>query len=154
VERHEIEAFLTLAEELHFGRTAARAREHRADQPDDPQARAPRRRSAVRRTSRSVSLTAVGRQLDDDLRPAYARVQEAFRRAVDAGRGLAGVPRAGFVGAAAGQLLVGASDSFSRRHPGCQVLMREVQTGEAPARLRAGHVDVLLACLPLPEPDR
>ena len=67
--RHELEAFLTLAEELHFGRTAARL--HVSTARISQTIRALELRVGMRlfaRTSRRVSLLPVGQQLLDDLR--------------------------------------------------------------------------------------
>jgi DNA-binding transcriptional LysR family regulator len=67
--RHELEAFLTLAEELHFGRTAARL--HVSTARISQTIRSLELRVGVRlfeRTSRRVSLLPVGQQLLEDLR--------------------------------------------------------------------------------------
>ncbi|GAB3874029.1 hypothetical protein GCM10027610_142150 [Dactylosporangium cerinum] len=67
--RHELEAFLTLAEELHFGRTAVRL--HVSTARISQAIRSLELRVGVRlfeRTSRRVSLLPVGQQLLDDLR--------------------------------------------------------------------------------------
>lgn len=67
--RHELEAFLTLAEELHFGRTAARL--HVSTARISQTIRSLELRVGARlfaRTSRRVSLLPVGQQLLDDLR--------------------------------------------------------------------------------------
>lgn len=67
--RHELEAFLTLAEELHFGRTAARL--HVSTARISQTIRSLELRVGARlfaRTSRRVSLSPVGQQLLDDLR--------------------------------------------------------------------------------------
>jgi uncharacterized protein (TIGR03382 family) len=90
-ERHEVEAFLTLAEELHFGRTAERLRVSttRVSQTIRKLERgigAP----LFDRTSRSVSLTPIGRQLRDELRPAYDQVLKSFQNASATGRGVTG----------------------------------------------------------------
>jgi DNA-binding transcriptional LysR family regulator len=103
------------------------------------------------RTSRRVELTAVGRQLYDDLRPARNMIDTAMQRAIDAGRGFTGTLRAGFLTAAGSQLLAGAGELFRRRHPECGIHLREVQLGSAVAALRAGEVDVLLASFPFDE---
>lgn len=87
--------------------------------------------------------------LHDDLRPAFERLEAALATAVATGRGVTGVLRVGFVGAAAGQLMIRATETFQARHPGCEVEIREVQMGEALERLRADALDVLIACLPL-----
>src|ERR671921_1643490 len=75
LERYEVEAFLTLAEELHFGRTAERL--HMSTAGVSQAIRKLERRVGVplfHRTSRQVTLSAVGRQLHDDLRPAWEGV--------------------------------------------------------------------------------
>src|SRR5438874_2574790 len=75
----EIEVFLMLAEELHFGRTAERLRL--------PQPRVSRLVAALERraggalferTSRRVRLTPLGQQLASQLRPAYAQLTAAL----------------------------------------------------------------------------
>lgn len=154
MERYEIEAFLTLAEELHFGRTAMRLRVTTA-RVSQVISKLERRVGAplFERTSRSVVLTPIGRRLHDDLRPAFERLEAALTAAVAAGRGVTGLLRVGFVGAAAGQLLVRATDRFRDRYPECEVEIREVQMGEALERLRADELEVLIACLPLSGPD-
>ncbi|NJP43741.1 LysR family transcriptional regulator [Streptomyces sp. PRB2-1] len=154
MERYEIEAFLALAEELHFGRTAVRLRITTA-RVSQIIGKLERRVGAplFERTSRTVALTPIGRRLHEELRPAFERVEAAFAGAVAAGRGVGGRLRVGFVGAAAGQLLVRATDRFSARHPECEVDIHEVQMGEALERLRADRLDVLIACLPLSGAD-
>jgi DNA-binding transcriptional LysR family regulator len=83
----EIEVFLVLAEELHFGRTAERLRL--------PQPRVSRLVAALERraggalferTSRRVRLTPLGQQLASRLRPAYAQLTAALDEARAAAR--------------------------------------------------------------------
>ncbi|GAA0478912.1 LysR family transcriptional regulator [Actinoplanes capillaceus] len=153
MERHEIEVFLALAEELHFGQAGRRlgVTTTRVSQV----VRVLERRVGVLlfdRTSRRVTLTPTGRQLYQDLKPAYDRVLGAVARAVAHGRGLTGTLRAGYVGAAAGQLVMNAAIRFRRGHPDCAVEAREVQSGGAVERLHADQIDVLVGCLPLDEP--
>jgi DNA-binding transcriptional LysR family regulator len=153
MERHEVETLLTLAEELHFGRTAERL--HVTTARVSQVIKQLERRVGVPlfdRTSRRVSLTPVGRQLVDDVRPAHERLQAALARAINAGKGVDGVLRVGFVGAAAGQLLLRAEEIFRERHPGCTVEMRETHLGDATAGLRSGEIDVMLGCLPVSDP--
>lgn len=154
MERQEIEAFLTLAEKLHFGRVAERL--HVTTARVSQTIRKLERRVGVplfERTSRRVALTPTGRQLYDDLRPAYAHIQAALAKAIAVGRGITGLLQVGFVGAAAGQLLTEAAELFRERHPDCDVRVREVQMGDAVRRLRADDIDVLLGCFPINEPD-
>lgn len=101
-ERHELDAFLTLAEELPFGRTAERL--HLSTTRVSRTIGELERRIGVplfNRTSRRVELTAVGRQSAEEVRPSWARIDAAFERAVDTGRGITGTLSVAFVGAAA-----------------------------------------------------
>lgn len=154
MERYEIETFLTLAEELHFGRTAVRLRITTA-RVSQVIGKLERRVGAplFERTSRSVTLTPIGQRLHDDLRPAFERLEAALTGAVAAGRGVTGKLRVGFVGAAAGRLLLQATESFTARHPECEITIGEVRMGGAVEKLRADELDVAIACLPVVGPD-
>lgn len=145
LERHELDAFLTLAEQLHFGRTA----EILAVSParvSQTIAKLERRVGVplFHRTSRRVSMTAAGAALYADLRPAWTAIGEAVARAIEAGRGIRGTLRAAFVGAAGGQLLIGATEAFGRRHPDCEVVVREAQFGDVGPWLAGGEADIVL----------
>lgn len=146
LERQEIEVLLVLADELHFGRTANRLRltTGRVSQTIKKLERTigvP----LFERTSRHVRLTPLGRQLIDQLRPHVNGIQDAVQGVIDAGRGISGVLRVGFVGAIAGQLLLRAVGAFGSRHPDCVVHILEAQWNDAVARLVDGDVDILFA---------
>jgi len=141
MERQDIEVFLTLAEELHFARTAQRLRLAPASISQTIK-KLERRFGAplFTRTTRRVDLTPLGRQLRDDLSPAYAQVQAAIAAATTAGRGETGELRLGYMSAAVARRLLALVDtvrSHTRRpgqhprdHPG-----RPVRTA-APSRGR------------------
>ncbi|MFF2775657.1 LysR family transcriptional regulator [Streptomyces sp. NPDC058052] len=156
LERLELEAFLTLAEELHFGRTAARL--HVTTSRISQTIGRLERRLGTRlftRTSRSVALTGVGERLRDDLLPAYEQIGLGLARAVAAGRGgrIEGLVRVGWSAPWCGDLVARAARLFLARHPGCEVELREVQLRDLLGGLRAGTVDVQLAEFPVDEPD-
>ena len=153
VERHELEVFLTLAEELHFGHTAERLRLS-TSRVSQTVKKLERRIGAplFTRTSRTVKLTPVGLQLHEDLKPAWEAITAAVTRAIATGRGLTGTLRVCFQGAAAGQLLSGISDLFRQRHPSCDVDLREVQLAELVPWLRDAKVDLALGPFPVREP--
>ncbi|WP_433249689.1 LysR family transcriptional regulator [Streptosporangium sp. CA-135522] len=154
MEMRDIEIFLTLAEELHFGCTAERLHVSpaRVSQAIRKQERLIGG-ALFERSSRSVRLTPVGEKLLEDLRPAYEQIQAGLKRATDASRGVSGTLRIGFVSAAAGQLLVQAAARFNMRHPDCEVQIREAQISVAVQWLRIGEVDLLVAAFPLRDPD-
>ncbi|MEV6837755.1 LysR substrate-binding domain-containing protein [Streptomyces sp. NPDC051133] len=154
MERRDIEIFLTLAEELHFGRTAERL--HVSTARVSQSVKLLERRIGVplfERTSRRVALTPVGQRLHDDIRPAYERIREGIRRAVAAGRAVGGVLRAGFIGAPGGPFILSVAETLHRGHPDVEVRIREVQFGESFALLRADEIDVLWCARPTEEPD-
>ncbi|MEV6104391.1 LysR family transcriptional regulator [Streptomyces sp. NPDC051940] len=155
MERHEIETFLTLSEELHFGRTAQRLRLSPARVTQIVQ-KLERRFGAplFTRTSRAVALTDLGRRLGDELRPHHEAIEAAVRRAVDAGRGVSGALRLAFLGPATGQLLVTLADTFHARHPEAEArLVLEAEIGDPLRPLRDGRVDMMAIHLPVREPD-
>ena len=153
IEKHELEAFLTLAGERHFGRTAERM--HVSTTRVSQTIKKLERRVGAplfQRTSRRVELTPIGRQLAADLQPAWDMIAAGLERAVLSGRGVTGVLHVGFVGAAGGQLLIDAAERLHGRAPGCDVRVREVQLVDAVPWLLDGEVEVLLTCFP-PERD-
>ncbi|TQM06451.1 LysR family transcriptional regulator [Pseudonocardia kunmingensis] len=149
MEHREIEIFLTLADELHFGRAAVRLRVSTA-RVSQMITRIERRIGAplFERTSRRVELTPIGRRLRDELRPAYQQVQDAVDRAITAARGVRATLRVGFIGAASGRFVLDVAEAFRAEHVDCEVSLRENQFGEGLGPLRAGEIDVVLATLP------
>ncbi|BEL03356.1 LysR family transcriptional regulator [Actinoplanes sichuanensis] len=145
LDRNEIEVLLTLAEQLHVGRTAERlhlpsARVTRIIQRLERRIGA----SLFVRNSRVVGLTPVGARLVGDLAPHVAGIEAAVRRAVEASRGIRGTLRAGFAGAVAGRLLLGAVATFNDRHPGCTVHVHETRIADA-----AHGLDFLITAPPV-----
>ncbi|MEU4650013.1 LysR family transcriptional regulator [Nocardia fluminea] len=154
MERNEIEAFLTLSEELHFGRTAERLRVSTAHV--SKTIKGLERRVGValfERTSRKVVLTPVGRRLCAELRPAYEQVRRSVRNAELAGRGIEGTVRVGYFGSAGGRYLLDVAERFEAAYPACTVRITELQLSDGASRLRSGEVDTMLCGFPMCEPD-
>ncbi|MFE4962382.1 LysR family transcriptional regulator [Streptomyces sp. NPDC056660] len=149
LERLETEIFLTLAEELHFGRTAE-VLGITTGRVSQLVKKLERRVGGMlfERNSRTVRLTPIGRQLADDLRPLVAAMEEALRRAADASRGVAGELRVAFLGEWTAPALLRAVGLFTARHPDCRVDVREVQLSNSRASLLDGSIDILLASYP------
>lgn len=153
MELRDIEIFLTLAEELHFGRTADRLLVSRARVSQAIKLQERRIGAALfERTSRNVTLTPIGAQLRDDLAEGYRRINEGIERAVAAARGLTGVLRLGVMDAMLHEMHH-VTDLFRARHPECGLQIREAQISDPFGPLRAGAVDVQLVWLPVEEPD-
>ncbi|WP_338692850.1 LysR family transcriptional regulator [Streptomyces sp. Q6] len=149
LERVEIETFLTLAEELHFGRTAERlgVTTGRVSQVIRKLERGIGG-LLFERTSRTVRLTDIGRRLADDLTPLVAGMEQAVRRAAEASRGVTGELRVAFLGEWTAPALLKIVGLFSERHPDCRVDVREVHLSNSRASLLDGSVDVLIASYP------
>ncbi|MFD9858256.1 LysR family transcriptional regulator [Streptomyces alboflavus] len=154
MERAEMEIFLTLAEELHFGRTAARL--HVSPALVTQTLKKTERRLGVTlfaRTSRRVALTQVGEGLRDELLPLYEGIKRALDRAELAGRGITGTLTVGFMGSQGGRWVGAAREVFELRNPMCSVRIVETQLHHYVAQLRDGTADLLLTTLPADEPD-
>ncbi len=150
----QAEAFLAVAEELHFGRAARRLH---VSQPRVSRLIAALERQVggvlFERTSRRVSLTPLGEQFRGELGAAYAQLQAALDHARRAAREAAGQLRIGFTNTTEGPALSRLVAVFEARHPGCQVTLQEVPVTEAYAALRTGEIDVLIHWLVVDEPD-
>jgi DNA-binding transcriptional LysR family regulator len=154
VDTAEIEVFLALAEELHFGRTAERLR--------IPQPRVSRLVSALERrvggalferTSRRVRLTPLGEQLRDQLQPAYKDLTAALDGARSTARDTAGVLRIGFSPTSSMAVLTRLTGAFEARNPGCRAVLDGVSNLDPYSALRRGELDVLVNWLAVEEPD-
>ncbi|UVS78452.1 LysR family transcriptional regulator [Actinokineospora sp. UTMC 2448] len=154
MERQDIEVFLTLAEELHFARTAERLRLAPASISQTIK-KLERRLGAplFTRTTRRVDLTPLGRQLRDDLSPAYAQVQAAIERAVTAGRGETGELCLGYMSAAVARRVLTLIDAVRGHAPGIQVNILETALADLYGPLRRAEVDLSVLPLPVVEPD-
>lgn len=155
MERHEIETFLALAQELHFRRTAERLH-ITSSRVSQTIAKLERRIGSAlfERTSRHVQLTEIGRRLYDDIAPHHHAIQEAVAHATAAARGTGGTLRVGFLGPATGVMLSRVISAHRDHHPGCEVLVvLETPLSDHLAALREGVVDVVVSMLPIEEPD-
>ncbi|MGH3304589.1 MAG: LysR family transcriptional regulator [Streptosporangiaceae bacterium] len=154
----EVEVFLVLAEELHFGRTGERLR---LPQPRVSRliARLDRRAGGALfdRTNRLVRLTPLGEQLRAQLGPAYAQLTAALDSARAASRGVTGQLRVGFTTTTPSEPLTRLVQTFEMSHPECQVTLHEHSiTGDdwdMGRPLRAGESDALVYWNGTEEPD-
>ncbi|WP_258193304.1 LysR family transcriptional regulator [Streptomyces sp. MA5143a] len=153
LELRDIEIFLVLAEELHFGRTAERLHVSQARVSQAIKKQERRIGGALfERTSRSVVLTPLGSGLRADLRQAYDLITDGLARATAAARGVSGTVRLGVMGAL-GHELRPVIKEFTTRHPHCDVVLTEFHFSDPFALLRSGRVDAQLMWLPVREPD-
>ncbi|RST07668.1 LysR family transcriptional regulator [Streptomyces sp. WAC07149] len=153
MELRDIEIFLTLSEELHFGRTAERlhvsaARVSQAIKKQERSIGA----ELFERTSRQVRLTPVGEQLLGDLRPVFRSLKESVDRARLTAQGKADVLRIGLM-VTNGHELRPFWDAFRARHPQWGLRLSHNGYMDPFAPLRRGEIDLLLSWLPVEEPD-
>lgn len=156
VELRELRVFLTVAEELHFGRAAERLQLNRSRVSqiiNTLEARLGAR--MFERTSRRVSLTSAGEHLLADIEPHYRGLQRALEQARNSAAGVTGALRIGiYTPICMGRHAPEIVRSFQTRHPGADVAFVNID----PDRdyldwLRAGEVDLLASRLPLSQPD-
>ncbi|MET9253524.1 LysR family transcriptional regulator [Streptomyces sp. NPDC003717] len=154
MDRSELDCFLVLAEELHFGRTADRLRLSRARVSQLVQ-RMERRVGAplFTRTSRHVALTELGARLREELAPHVRGVDEALARAAASARGAQGRLSVGFSTPLAGELAMRAAERLREPHPGLTVQVCEVPLTDPYGMLRRGEYDLQLTDFPVREDD-
>ncbi|GAA3207767.1 LysR family transcriptional regulator [Dactylosporangium siamense] len=154
MELRDIEIFLTVAKELHFGRAAERLHvsQARISQAINQQERHLGGALFDRSNRRQVRLTPLGRQLRDDLQPIYTGLHDSLERARLAAQGISGVLTLGSMGPQ-GLLIQEIMDRFRTRHPNVQLVHREINIVDPLTPLRAGELDVALLWLPIGEPD-
>ncbi|MEW2356279.1 LysR family transcriptional regulator [Spirillospora sp. NPDC029432] len=153
MELRDIEIFLALAEELHFGRTAERLH-ITPSRVSHVIKKAERRIGAplFARTSRTVRLTADGERLYRLLRPAYQQIIDGIEEVSDAAREVSGTLTLGTMGPQ-GWMLDDVLDRFRTRHPGVRLLHRDLNPVDPLTPLQEGEIDVAHLWLPVREPD-
>ncbi|GAA3864915.1 LysR family transcriptional regulator [Streptomyces sedi] len=149
----QIECLLTLADELHFGRTAERlgCSQSRVSQ----LVAALERRMGVRlvdRTSRRVALTRFGGQFVDEVRPAYETLTSVIAGAHErARRGALRRLRVGFHGSVYEEV----TEAFRRLRAehGVGIALSEIPLGSPFSAVLAGELDAAMVELPASEPE-
>jgi DNA-binding transcriptional LysR family regulator len=155
VDLREVRVFLTLAEELHFGRTAERLQvtpsrvsqslrslEHKLGA------------QLVHRTSRRVRLTRFGERFLTDVRPPYDQLTGVLERTNAAARSLEGTLRLGLLsGPAGGKQLVEIIGAFEALHPDCKVEVVQMSWDDPFGPLRENDVELMATWIPLRQPD-
>lgn len=153
LEIRELECFIALADELHFGRAGERlyVSQSRVSQLlRDLERRIGTR--LVERSSRRVRLTPAGERFLSELRPAYEALSATVAVARESARGVTGRLRIGFQGTADARLM-GAITAFQEAHPGCVTEIVEVPFADPFGAVRHGDVDTAIVLLPVAEPD-
>jgi len=153
VEIRELECFLVLAEELHFGRTAERlylsqSRVSQLLQSLERRIGGP----LFERTSRRVALTPLGQNFLTSLRPAYAALERVVTNAREFATQVKGKLQIGFQGTATDEILAAVS-VFQSQNPNCLIGTCELPLNDPFGGLRRGAVDAAVVLLPVAEDD-
>jgi len=153
MELRHLRYFVAVAEELHFGRAAARL--HIAQPPLSQQIRQLEGELGFPlfvRAHRRVRLTEAGRVFLAEARAVLARVEQGAAEARRVARGETGALAVGFVASATYGLVPSLFRLFRRRHPGVALSLSELSTEEQLAALRAGSIQVGLGRPPAEDP--
>jgi DNA-binding transcriptional LysR family regulator len=145
IEIGEIEAFLTVAEEHHFGRAAQRlvlspSRISQLIRRLEGRVGAP----LFQRTTRRVELTPLGAALQEDLGKIYAELGSALQRAQAVAHAIEGTLRVGYLTHARDEAFVKLAARFGERHPACTVTTVDITGSRYFDLLRSGQIDVAL----------
>ncbi len=153
VELRHLALFVAVAEELHFGRAAARV--HMAQSPLSRQIRLLERdlgEVLFERSTRAVRLTPAGEALLEPARRVLAEAAVARRAVRAAGQGEIGRVTVGFAGASGYDAVPRLTRAVTAELPGIElVLLGQTYSGEALARLDEGTLDLGFVAMPVRE---
>jgi DNA-binding transcriptional LysR family regulator len=150
VELRHLRYFLAVAEELHFGRAAARVRI--AQPPLSQQIRQLEGELGVvlfNRTRRRVELTPAGHAFLEEVRHVLAQTEHAVRTAQRASRGEIGQLAIGFVPSADLDVLPRVLRVWNARFPHVELGLHSLLPAEGVEALREGRINVAFLRLPV-----
>ena len=150
MELRHIRSFLSIAETLHFGRSAELI--HISQPALSLQIRALEEEVGVRlfeRNRRRTTLTAAGAAFRDDAAAALSQLEQAIRRARLAAHGKLGILRIGFISTAGSELVADIVRQFRELYPEVEVSLRNILTAEQVQMLETGSLDIGFLRLPI-----
>ncbi|QDE88912.1 LysR family transcriptional regulator [Myxococcus xanthus] len=149
MEFRQLQLFVAVAEELHFGRAAARI--GMAQPPFSQQIRRLESELGVElltRTSRRVALTAAGSRLLEDARALLARRADVIHSVQQAASGETGTLRVGFAASSAFGVLPHIVLRFRTRFPKVKLELDDSETLDVGAALASGELDIAIIRAP------
>src|SRR6478735_7159153 len=150
----QLRCFAAVAEELHFGRAAARL--NMTQPPLSRQIQVLERILDVQlleRTSRSVRLTAAGRSFLPEAQHILRLAETAAHVTRQVAAGRAGILKCGFTAASAYDFLPRLVTAFRRALPDVSLALREMVSKDQIEELLAGRIDAALVRPPVTHPD-
>ena len=154
MEQRQLRYFLTVAEELHFGRAAER--EHIAQPAFSQQIRRLEQELGVQlldRTSRRVQLTEPGRLFVDLARGLLEQTNDAIALVRQAGHGREGRLRLAYANGSDRGVPAAVVDRFRIEHPLVELTLSTQYDEENRVQLRAGDIDAAFVWMPLGDFD-
>jgi len=152
MELRQIRSFLSIAETLHFGRTAELI--HLSQPALSLQIRALEEEVGVRlleRNRRKTTLTSAGEAFRDDAVAALSHLDQAIRKARLAANGKLGLLRIGFVSTAGSEIMSYMIRQFRELNPEVEFSLRAITTADQVQMLEAGSLDIGFFRLPIGE---
>lgn len=143
MELRHLRYFVTLAEELHFGRAAERL--HIAQPPLSQQIRQLEKElgfELFHRTKRNVQLTEAGQVFLSEVQQILRQLQQAIQVGQQTSRGEVGQLVVGFVSSAAYNILPNILRQFRCCVPGVSLELHELTTDQQLDWLRSGRLDI------------
>jgi DNA-binding transcriptional LysR family regulator len=143
MELRQIRSFLSIAETLHFGRTAELI--HLSQPALSLQIRALEEEVGVRlfeRNRRKTTLTAAGFAFRDDAAAALSQLDQAIRRARLAADGKLGLLRIGFISTAGSEIVPHIFRQFRELNPEVEFSLRAIPTANQVQMLETGSLDI------------
>jgi DNA-binding transcriptional LysR family regulator len=150
MELRHLRYFVTVAEELHFGRAALRL--HLSQPPLSMQIKALESEIGtllLERSRRKVELTPAGAVFLREARDILGRVEQATAAAQRAGRGEVGELTIGFISIADYNVLPLVLSEFRTRYPGVRLNLREATTDALLLDLAEQRIDVGFVLAPI-----
>jgi DNA-binding transcriptional LysR family regulator len=152
MELRQLRSFLSIAETLHFGRTAELI--HLSQPALSHQIRSLEEEVGVRlfeRNRRKTTLTAAGLAFRDDVAATLSQLEQAIRRARLAASGKLGLLRIGFVSTAGSEIVPNIVLQFRKANPDVEFSLRNILTAEQVQMLETGSLDIGFLRLPIGE---
>jgi DNA-binding transcriptional LysR family regulator len=150
MELRQIRSFLSIAETLHFGRTAEMI--HLSQPALSLQIRALEDEIGVRlfeRNRRKTVLTAAGAAFREDASEALLRLDQAVHKAKLAANGKLGILRIGFISTAGNEIVPTIVRQFRERNAEVEFSLRNILTIDQLQMLEAGSIDIGFLRLPI-----
>ncbi len=152
MELRQIRSFLSIAETLHFGRTAELI--HLSQPALSLQIRALEEEVGVRlfeRNRRKTTLTAAGVAFRNDAAAALSQLDQAIRKARLAANGKLGLLRIGFISGVGAEIVPNVARQFKNLNPEVEFSLLAIPTAHQLQMLQTGSLDIGFLRLPIGE---